>query len=137
MSQSEINQKNDVPMTDEEWRQRLSPEQYNVLRKHGTERPGASPLNDEKRPGLFVCAGCGQQLFASETKYESGSGWPSFWAPLEGAVSTTSDRSLFMARTEVHCAKCRGHLGHVFPDGPRPTGERYCMNGAALSFMPK
>lgn len=137
MSQSEINQKNDVPMTDEEWRQRLSPEQYNVLRKHGTERPGASPLNDEKRPGLFVCAGCGQQLFASETKYESGSGWPSFWAPLEGAVSTTSDRSLFMARTEVHCAKCRGHLGHVFPDGPRPTGERYCMNGAALSFKPK
>lgn len=137
MSESETGHNKAVPITDEEWRQRLSPEQYTVLRKHGTERPGTSPLNDEKRPGVFLCAGCGQPLFASETKYESGSGWPSFWAPLEGAVTDVTDRSLFMTRTEIRCAQCQGHLGHVFPDGPRPTGERYCMNGAALSFKPK
>lgn len=137
MSESETGHNKSVPITDEEWRQRLSPEQYTVLRKHGTERPGTSPLNDEKRPGVFLCAGCGQPLFASETKYESGSGWPSFWAPLEGAVTDVTDRSLFMTRTEIRCAQCQGHLGHVFPDGPRPTGERYCMNGAALSFKPK
>ncbi|HUN42696.1 MAG TPA: peptide-methionine (R)-S-oxide reductase MsrB [Acetobacteraceae bacterium] len=120
-----------------EWRQKLSPAAFAVLRRHGTERAGSSPLNMEKRTGTFVCAGCGQRLFASDTKYESGSGWPSFYAPLEGAVDTSEDRSLFMARTEVHCSKCGGHLGHVFPDGPRPTGQRYCMNGVALGFEPK
>jgi len=126
-----------VSLTDEEWRAKLSPDGYRVLRQHGTEPPGTSPLNREKREGEFVCAGCGAPLFDSETKYESGSGWPSFWAPKEGAVATEEDHSLFMARTEVHCAKCGGHLGHVFPDGPAPTGARYCMNGAALKFEPK
>ena len=123
--------------TDDEWRQTLSPEQYHVLRKHGTERPGSSPLNHEKREGTFKCAGCGQPLFSSDTKFESGTGWPSFWQPLDDAVGNETDRSLFMNRTEVHCAKCGGHLGHVFPDGPRPTGLRYCMNGMALDFDPK
>jgi len=118
------------------WRARLTPEQFRVLRQHGTERPGTSKLNAEKRPGIFVCAGCGEKLFASDTKFESGTGWPSFFAPLEGAVGTTKDRSLFMTRTEVHCANCGGHLGHVFPDGPRPTGLRYCMNGVAMRFEP-
>ena len=108
-----------------------------MLREHGTERPGSSPLNVEKRGGTFYCGGCGQPLFSSETKFESGTGWPSFFAPLEAAVETTVDRSLFMTRTEVHCAKCGGHLGHVFPDGPRPTGLRYCMNGVALEFKPE
>jgi len=119
-----------------DWQQRLTPEQYRVLRKHGTERAGSSPLNAEKRPGTFVCAGCGQKLFASASKYESGSGWPSFWAPIDGAVATTTDRSWLMTRTEVHCATCQGHLGHVFEDGPQPTGQRYCMNGAAMGFVP-
>jgi peptide-methionine (R)-S-oxide reductase len=123
-------------MSDEEWRSRLAPEAFRVLRQHGTERAGTSRLNHEKRPGLYACAGCGQDLFSSETKYESGSGWPSFWAPLENAVGTTTDRSFMMTRTEIHCAACHGHLGHVFPDGPRPTGERFCMNGAALTFKP-
>ena len=123
-------------MSDEEWRSRLDPEAFRVLRQHGTERAGTSRLNHEKRPGLYACAGCGQVLFPSETKYESGSGWPSFWAPLENAVGTTTDRSFMMTRTEIHCAACHGHLGHVFPDGPRPTGERFCMNGAALTFKP-
>jgi peptide-methionine (R)-S-oxide reductase len=117
-----------------DWQQRLTPEQYRVLRQHGTERAGSSPLNAEKRGGTFVCAGCGQKLFASDTKFESGSGWPSFWAPIEGAVATTTDRSWFMSRTEVHCSTCQGHLGHVFADGPKPTGLRYCMNGAAMGF---
>jgi peptide-methionine (R)-S-oxide reductase len=125
-----------VAHSDEEWRQRLDPAQFNVLRKHGTERAGTSKLNAEKRPGTFVCAGCGASLFASATKFESGTGWPSFFAPLEGRVATTEDRSLFMTRTEVHCAACGGHLGHVFPDGPRPTGLRYCMNGVAMDFTP-
>jgi peptide-methionine (R)-S-oxide reductase len=120
--------------TDAEWRASLAPEAYRVLRQHGTERPGTSPLNHEKRPGRFVCAGCGQALFDAATKYESGTGWPSFYAPLEDAVGTQVDRALFMVRTEVHCANCGGHLGHVFPDGPPPTGLRYCMNGAAMSF---
>ena len=125
-----------VTHTEEEWKQKLDPQQYQVLRKHGTERAGASPLNAEKRPGVFLCAGCDQTLFEAGTKFESGTGWPSFWQPLEGAVATTEDRSFFMSRTEVHCARCGGHLGHVFPDGPRPTGQRYCMNGAAMTFKP-
>jgi peptide-methionine (R)-S-oxide reductase len=116
----------------------LTPEQHHVLREHGTEPRGSSPLNKEKRPGMFRCAGCGEPLFSSDTKYESGTGWPSFWAPLgQSAVETTIDRSYGMTRTEVHCAKCGGHLGHVFPDGPQPTGLRYCMNGLALEFEPK
>jgi len=126
-----------VQKTDEEWKRELSPDAYRVLRQHGTERAGASPLNAEKRQGAFVCAGCGETLFDSATKYESGSGWPSFYAPRDGAVGTSTDTSMLMARTEVHCAKCGGHLGHVFPDGPKPTGLRYCMNGAALAFEPK
>ena len=127
----------DVKKTDEEWQASLSPAQYQVLRQHGTEMRGSSPLNVEKRDGIFVCAGCGEPLFSSDTKYESGSGWPSFFKPLEGSVETTVDRSLFMARTEVHCRKCGGHLGHVFPDGPAPTGQRYCMNGVAMTFKAK
>ena len=128
--------KTDYPVTksEEEWKKGLSPEQFRVLRQHGTERAGTSPLNAEKREGVFVCAGCGKPLFDSKTKYESGSGWPSFYAPREGAVGTSTDNSLFMSRTEVHCAECGGHLGHVFSDGPKPTGQRYCMNGAALKF---
>jgi peptide-methionine (R)-S-oxide reductase len=115
----------------------LTPEQHHVLREHGTEHRGSSPLNQEKRAGTFRCAGCGEPLFSSETKYESGTGWPSFYAPLEQSVATTTDNSYGMTRTEVHCAKCGGHLGHVFPDGPKPTGERYCMNGVALEFEPE
>ena len=126
-----------VEKTDEEWQRTLSPEQYTVLREHGTERAFTSPLNVEKRDGMFVCAGCGQPLFSADTKYDSGTGWPSFFKPLDGAVATSTDRSWFMTRTEVHCARCGGHLGHVFPDGPQPTGERYCMNGIAMKFEPK
>jgi peptide-methionine (R)-S-oxide reductase len=114
----------------------LTPEQLHILREHGTERPGTSPLNHEKRAGEFFCAGCGAPLFESQSKYDSGSGWPSFYAPKDGAVDTTTDSSLGMQRTEVHCAKCQGHLGHVFPDGPQPTGLRYCINGAVLDFVP-
>jgi peptide-methionine (R)-S-oxide reductase len=121
---------------DEEWRRTLTPEQYVVLREHGTERAGSSVLLREKRLGTFSCAGCGEPLFASETKFESGTGWPSFWAPLDNAVGTTRDTSYGMTRIEVHCACCGGHLGHVFPDGPPPTGQRYCMNGVALDFRP-
>jgi peptide-methionine (R)-S-oxide reductase len=125
-----------VEKTQDEWRRELTPDAYRVLRQHGTERAGSSPLNDEHRAGMFRCAGCGQPLFDADTKFESGSGWPSFFKPLAGAVGTTEDRSHFMQRTEVHCANCGGHLGHVFPDGPKPTGERYCMNGVALKFEP-
>lgn len=124
--------------SDDEWRSALSPEAYRVLRGHGTERAGTSPLNAEKRAGEYLCAGCGQELFHSSDKFESGTGWPSFTRPAEeDAVATTTDRSYFMVRTEVHCARCGGHLGHVFPDGPAPTGQRYCMNGVALKFEPK
>ena len=122
--------------SEEEWRQKLTPQQFQVLRKHGTERAGTSPLDHEKRPGTFVCAGCGQPLFDASTKFESGTGWPSFTKPLEGAVGESEDRSFFMTRTEVHCSRCGGHLGHVFPDGPPPTGQRYCMNGVAMDFKP-
>lgn len=125
-----------VEKSDAEWRASLTPEQYRVLREHATERPGSSPLIDEHRDGTFSCAGCGHQLFAASTKYESCSGWPSFFAPLERAVATTVDRSHGMTRTEVHCASCGGHLGHVFPDGPAPSGLRFCMNGVALGFAP-
>jgi peptide-methionine (R)-S-oxide reductase len=112
----------------------LTPEQHHVLREHGTERAGSSPLNHEKRAGTFKCAGCGTPLFASDAKFESGTGWPSFFKPLDGAVATHTDKSYGMTRTEVHCATCGGHLGHVFPDGPPPTRERYCMNGVAMEF---
>lgn len=123
--------------TDEEWKRELLPEQYEVLRKHGTEPRGSSPLNREKRAGAFTCAGCGQPLFDSETKYESGTGWPSFYRPMDDAVETTVDRSHFMERTEVHCKRCGGHLGHLFEDGPAPAGQRYCMNGTSMKFEPK
>jgi peptide-methionine (R)-S-oxide reductase len=129
--------RNPVAKSDAEWKKELDPLQHHVLREHGTERPFTSPLNTEKRPGTFRCAGCGEPLFDSATKYESGSGWPSFWQPMPGAVGTSTDGSHFMTRTEVHCAQCGGHLGHVFPDGPKPTGQRYCMNGAALKFDAK
>jgi peptide-methionine (R)-S-oxide reductase len=126
-----------VEKTPEDWKCDLSPEQFYVLREHGTERAGTSPLNHEKREGTFVCAGCEQALFEAGTKFESGTGWPSFFQPIEGAVETSEDRAFFMARTEVHCSRCGGHLGHVFPDGPPPTGLRYCMNGVAMKFDPK
>ncbi|MBM3519525.1 MAG: peptide-methionine (R)-S-oxide reductase MsrB [Alphaproteobacteria bacterium] len=126
-----------IAKSDAEWRQALSPEAYRVLREHGTERAFTSPLNDEKRGGMFVCAGCGKELFASAAKFDSGTGWPSFHSPAAAdAVGTTEDRSWFMRRTEVHCDSCGGHLGHVFPDGPKPTGLRYCINGCALDFKP-
>ena len=121
---------------DDEWRKLLTPEQYKVLRKEGTERAGTSPLNQEKRKGRYLCAGCGAPLFVSDAKFESGTGWPSFFRPLPGALETKPDNSLFMARTEYHCARCGGHQGHVFDDGPQPTGERYCNNGVALRFEP-
>ena len=123
-------------LTDADWRQRLSPQAYDVLRKHGTERPGTSALNHEKRKGTFACAGCDLPLFSSDTKFESGTGWPSFYQPLPDAIGTTADRSFFTTRTEVHCSRCLGHLGHVFDDGPKPTGLRYCMNGVAMKFVP-
>ena len=122
--------------TDEEWRRLLGPAAYKVLRQHGTERPYSSPLNDEKRKGTFACAGCELPLFSSDTKFESGTGWPSFYQPLGNAIGTSTDRSLIVPRTEVHCRRCGGHLGHVFQDGPRPTGLRYCINGVALRFKP-
>lgn len=125
-----------VQKTDEEWAAELTPEQFRVLRQQGTERPGTSPLNEEKREGTFACAACGHQLFSADTKFESCSGWPSFFAALDGAVATTEDKSHLMIRTEVHCANCGGHLGHVFPDGPRPTGQRFCINGVSLRFSP-
>ena len=122
--------------TEEEWRRTLTPEQYYVLREHGTERPGTCALLHEKRSGTFTCVGCGQPLFVADRKFESGTGWPSFFAPLEGSIATTVDRTHGMSRTEVHCSRCGGHLGHVFDDGPPPTGLRYCINGVALAFEP-
>jgi peptide-methionine (R)-S-oxide reductase len=123
--------------SDADWRERLTAEQYMILRRHGTERAGSSPLNMEKRKGTFICAGCDLPLFSSDTKFESGTGWPSFYQPLTNAVGTKADRSFFVTRTEVHCARCLGHLGHVFNDGPPPTGLRYCMNGVAMKFVPQ
>lgn len=125
-----------VSHTDTEWRRLLSPQAYAVLRQEGTEPPFSSPLDHEKRSGTYLCAGCALPLFSSKTKYDSHTGWPSFWAPLPSAVATREDGSLGMVRTEVHCSRCGGHLGHVFDDGPRPTGQRYCMNGVALRFEP-
>ena len=126
----------EITRTDAEWRAILTPEQFRVLRKHGTERAGTSPLDKQYARGTFACAGCDLALFKSETKFDSGTGWPSFWAPIDGAIRSTTDRSLFMTRTETHCRRCGGHLGHVFDDGPKPTGLRYCMNGTALKFLP-
>jgi len=125
-----------IEKTDEEWRRILTPQQYAVLRHHSTEAPGSCALLGEHRPGTFRCVGCGQPLFKAERKFESGTGWPSFFAPLEGAIETTTDRSFGMVRTEAHCSQCGGHLGHVFEDGPPPTGLRYCINGVVLSFEP-
>jgi len=127
----------EVQKNEQEWKEVLSPEAFKVLRKHGTERAGTSPLDKVYDPGTYVCAGCGQPLFDAETKFNSGTGWPSFYQPLEDAIDTTVDRSLFMSRTEVHCNRCGGHLGHVFGDGPKPTGQRYCMNGVSLKFVPE
>ncbi len=126
----------EVIKTEAEWRKILNKDQFRVLRKHDTESPGSSPLNDEHRDGTYYCAGCDLPLYASSAKFESGTGWPSFTAPLANAVGTSVDRSLFGVRTEIHCRRCGGHLGHVFDDGPKPTGKRYCMNGAAMIFKP-
>lgn len=125
-----------VVLSDEEWKNRLTPQQFAVLRQHNTEYAGSSPLDQEHRKGVFSCAGCDLALFSSTTKFNSGTGWPSFYAPLKNAVATTEDRELGMLRTEVHCRRCSGHLGHVFDDGPKPTGLRYCMNGVAMKFKP-
>jgi len=126
----------EIEKSDDEWKRILTPAQYDVLRQHGTERPYSSPLNNEHRKGTFACAGCDLPLFSSEAKFNSGTGWPSFYQPLPNAVGTSVDKSFFMTRTEVHCRRCGGHLGHVFNDGPKPTGLRYCMNGVALKFVP-
>jgi len=125
-----------VTKSEEEWRRSLTPEQFAVLREHATERPGSCALLHEHRAGAFSCAGCGNRLFVAERKFESGTGWPSFFSPVEGSIETTDDHSFGMVRTEVHCSQCGGHLGHVFPDGPPPTGLRYCINGVALKFEP-
>jgi peptide-methionine (R)-S-oxide reductase len=130
------NQSFEVTKTQEEWKKSLTPAQYYVLRDQGTERAGTSPLDQEQRKGTYACAGCKLPVFSSTTKFHSGTGWPSFYAPMPGAVGTTLDNSFFMTRIEVHCRRCGGHLGHVFPDGPKPTGKRYCINGVALRFVP-
>jgi peptide-methionine (R)-S-oxide reductase len=125
-----------VSYSDEEWRKRLTPEQYQVLRKHGTEAPGSSPFENDEHKGTYLCVGCNQELFSSQTKFHSGSGWPSFYEPLPHAVETAKDYDLIVPRVEVHCSRCGGHLGHVFDDGPKPTGLRYCINGVVLKFDP-
>lgn len=125
-----------VSRSEADWRKRLTAQQFAVLRKEATERPYSSPLNKEKRKGVFSCAGCGNALYSSRTKFESGTGWPSFWEAMPGAVETATDRKLIYARTEVHCADCGGHLGHIFDDGPKPTGKRHCINGVAMTFKP-
>ena len=135
-SRAASSKKFEVTHTEEEWRKLLTPAQFDVLRREGTERAYTSPLLHEERRGNFICAGCDLDLFSSTTKYDSGTGWPSFWAPLENAVGTTRDVTLGMVREAVHCRRCGGHLGHVFDDGPRPTGLRYCMNGVAMKFEP-
>jgi peptide-methionine (R)-S-oxide reductase len=126
----------EVTRTDEEWRAMLTPEQFSVLRQEATERPFTSPLNDEKRAGVFHCAGCDLAVYASDVKYDSGTGWPSFWQSLPGAIGTKADNTFFMTRTECHCSRCGGHFGHIFDDGPPPTGKRHCLNGVALTFRP-
>jgi len=126
----------EIAKSDADWKKQLSPAAYDVLRHQGTEAPFTSPLDHEHRKGIFACAGCGLDLYSSDTKFDSGTGWPSFFRPLPNAVVTSEDHSLFMERTEVHCRRCGGHLGHVFEDGPRPTGLRYCMNGVAMTFKP-
>jgi peptide-methionine (R)-S-oxide reductase len=125
----------EITKPEAEWRKILTPDQFYVLRQHGTERPESSPLDKQYSKGTYTCAGCNLPLFPSTTKFDSGTGWPSFYAPLKGAIGTTVDKSLLMTRTEVHCYRCGGHLGHVFDDGPQPTGQRYCMNGVALKFV--
>jgi len=125
-----------LELSDQEWRNRLTPDQYKVLRKEGTERPFTSPLDKEYGEGTYVCAGCELPLFTSETKFDSGTGWPSFWAPIEGHTETRTDYKLILPRTEYHCVRCGGHQGHVFDDGPAPTGQRWCNNGVALKFIP-
>jgi len=127
----------EITKTAEEWKKILSPEAYYVLREHGTERAGSSPLDKTYTAGIYNCAGCDLPLYSSETKFDSGTGWPSFWKAMDNAVGTTTDKSFFMVRTEVHCRRCGGHLGHIFPDGPKPTGDRHCINGVALKFVPK
>ena len=130
------NEKYEVTLSDAQWKAKLSPAAYQVLRHEDTEAPGTSPLNNEHRAGIFACAGCALPVYSSKTKFDSGTGWPSFWAPLPNAVKTKSDYGLGLPRTEVHCRRCGGHLGHVFDDGPQPTGKRYCMNGVAMTFKP-
>ena len=133
---SKATKKYKIMKTEDEWKQTLTPEQFKVLRKHGTEKSFTSSLDKEYGKGAYSCAGCDLPLFTSDTKFDSRTGWPSFFAPIEGATATTTDTSLFMKRVEVHCSRCGGHLGHVFNDGPKPTGDRYCMNGVSLKFIP-
>ncbi|MEQ1576677.1 MAG: peptide-methionine (R)-S-oxide reductase MsrB [Hyphomicrobium sp.] len=135
--QAETTETFEVTKTDAEWKKELTPEQYAVLRQHGTERSGTSPLDKTYAPGTYHCAACDLPLYSSDSKFDSGTGWPSFYQPIENAIGTSTDWKLIYSRTEVHCRRCGGHLGHVFDDGPKPTGKRYCMNGVAMKFVPK